>query len=252
VVWAIARREIGIAARRRIVQALFFFSVGPPLVFAIFLVIRLLAREAVGVDLGWDPVAYFLRFQAGVVGLLALGLGTPSVSRDRSEEVLYLYAVRPVTPWDYALGKITAVVLPAFLLIWVPALLITVLRAGILGDMVPVGETLLFMVKATAAAVVLSLAYAGISVGPSALFRQGRWAFLVAFGLLFMIPEPIRIIRGDDFPALGPTVAAADLFNALFGDQTWWLGLTGAAALLLYGFLGTWITRSRVQREMIP
>lgn len=251
VTMAIARRELGIGARRRLVRMLFLASLIPPLILAGVLIARVMMKEMIGQDLGFDPLAWLLRIQVYPVALLALSLGTPAVARDRQEEVLYLYAVRPVTPSTYALGKYLAVAAPTVLLLWVPAVLIVGLRAGILGSMVPATETLLLLAKGSVASLAIGLGFAGVCLGPSALMRRSRWALLLAL-VLFGLIEPFKIFRGVDGIAIGPSGAAFDLLNVMFGDAELLLAFTGASALLLYGLAGFLLTRARVRREMIP
>jgi len=242
---------LGIAWRRKIVKLLFFISLLPPLGMGIALVIRVMTRETMGVDLGWDPVLWLLRVQTGPVILLALGLGTPSVARDRSEEVLYLYAVRPVTPWTYTLGKMVAVALPTALLLLVPAILIAILRQGILGDSVTTMDSLLLVGKAAVASVFLAIGFTGVTVGPSAATRRARWALLIAV-IIYSFPEPFKIFMGFNAFSITPKFTSYELLQALFEGKHVMLGVSGAAMLLLYGVLGGWLTRSTVAKEMQP
>jgi ABC-type transport system involved in multi-copper enzyme maturation permease subunit len=251
VVWAIARREIGIAWRRKLVKFLFFLSLLPPIFMTGILVVRVMVTEQFGTDLGWDPVLWFLRVQLVPVVLLALGLGTPVVARDRAEDVLYLYAVRPVTPWTYALGKMAAVMVPTGLLLFLPAVLIAVLRQGILGDMVGTGETLGMIGKTLFVSILLAYGYSGVSVGPSAATRRARWALLIAI-LVFNIPEIPKMIYGEDAFAVGPNMNAWDLLRSLIEGAGMRLGLTSAFMLAAYGSLGLFVTRLTVRREMTP
>ncbi|NNF05702.1 MAG: hypothetical protein HKN21_02970 [Candidatus Eisenbacteria bacterium] len=251
VIWAIARRELGIAWRRKLVKMLFILSLLPPLGVGIALVVRMMAKEAVGFDLEWDPVTWLFRFQTGPVALIALGLGTPSVARDRAEEVLYLYAVRPVSPWHYTAGKMVAVAVPTMMLLVIPSIVLAILRDSILGDLVGPSESFLLVLKATLAAIVMGVGFAGVCVGPSAATRRGRWALLIALAV-FGFPEPFKIIYGLDGIAMFPTSATADLQQALFDGNNVLLGFTGGAVLLVYGVLGALLTRARVATEMTP
>ena len=251
VIWAIARREMGIAWRRKLVKFLFFLSLLPPIGMTAVLVVRVMVQQQMGMDLGWDPVLWFLRIQLGPVILLALGLGTPVVARDRAEDVLYLYAVRPVTPWTYAVGKMAAVMVPTGLLLFLPAVLIAVLRLGILGDSVGTGETLLLAGKALVVSVLLAYAFSGIAVGPSAATRRARWALLIAF-LVFNIPEPLKMIHGEDAMAFGPQMNAWDFLRAVIEGGVPRLGVLSTVMLAGYGSLGLLVTRLTVRREMTP
>ena len=134
VISAIARREIMLALRRRLVKLLFLVNLIPPLVMAVILVVNMMIRQSGLGDLGWDPLLRMLEIQAGPVLLLALGIGTPLVARDRREDVLFLYATRPVTPWSYTLGKMIAVAVPALALLIIPGILIAILRQGLIEE----------------------------------------------------------------------------------------------------------------------
>jgi hypothetical protein len=250
VIRSIARREVGIASRRRLVRLLFLSSLLPPLIMGVILVMRVMAEKTTGMDLGWDPVLRFLQVQAVPVTLLALGLGTPLVARDRAEDVLYLYAVRPVMPWHYALGKMMAVALPAFLLLIVPGILIAVLRQGVMADRVGTGESVVLVLKVAAAAFFIASAYAGVSVGPSAATKHARWALLIAAFFLF-VPDLMLSQIWDSY-AVGPFFSGQQLLRALFGEATWIRGLAAAAVLAAYGVVGIFVTMRAVRREMIP
>jgi len=254
VIWSIARRELGIASRRKIVRLLFLASFIPPLVMAGVLIARVLAKQVTGTDLGWDPVLWLLRIQSGPVALICLGLGTPSVARDRAEDVLYLYAVRPVSPWTYTAGKMLAVALPACLLLLAPSLLLAVVRQGIMDSVVSTGDSLLLAGRAAVVSVFMAFGFAGVCVGPSAITRRARWALLISllvFGM-FNGLEPLKLRFGMDAPALAPANASLDLMRALFESGGFRVGVTGALALSVYGVLGALITRARVREEMIP
>ena len=251
VVVAIARREIAIALRRKLVKLLFLGNLVPPLVMAIILIVNMLARDAGIGDLGWDPLARLLQIQIGPVLLLALGIGTPLVARDRSEDVLFLYATRPVTPWSYTFGKMLTVIVPAMALMVIPAILIAILRTGLMEDFGLV-DSLVLIAKVTLVAVLVAWGYSGVSVGPSAATKKARWALLLAF-MCFAIPSGVsELIWRYDGYALNPGQAGEDLITALFDDDSVRHGVIGAIVLVVWGALGSLVTSSRIRREMIP
>jgi hypothetical protein len=252
VIRAISRRELGIAWRRKLVRLLFLMSIGPPLVFGVILVVRILAEQASGFDLQWDPVLWFLRVQVAPVSLLALGLGTPLVARDRAEDVLYLYAVRPVSPWHYAAGKMLAVALPAFLLLLVPAVLIAVLRRGLMPEEVNLLESLGLVAKVALVAIFVAGAYAGVSVGPSAATKRARWALLIAIAFYVLPDSAMQIFTLGGGFAVGPSTTAEALLESLFESHYahhWGISL---AVLSTYAVVGTLVTMFRVRKEMTP
>lgn len=253
VVRAIARREVGIALRRKLVRLLLLASLVGPLIFGIVLVVRVLAEKASGVDLGWDPVHSFLQWQSEIIlSLLAVGLGTALVARDRSEDVLYLYAVRPVSPAIYAVGKMLAVAFPTMALLLMPGILIAVLRQGLMPESVHTGESLQLVLRVLAASFLVGWAYAGATVGSSAATKRTRWAVLITF-LLITIPDGLAhlIWRHGTF-AVGPISAADDLLGGLFGDGDALHGWVSAGVLVAYAVLGAVVIKLRVQREMTP
>jgi len=242
------------ALRRRLVKMLFLGSLVPPIVVAIVLVVRLAAKQS-GFELEWDPLLRFFIAQAGPVFLLALGIGTPSVARDRGEDVLFLYATRPVTPLSYALGKMLAVVAPAAALFLLPGVIIALLRHGLIPEEVSLGQTMGLILKVTLAAALMAWGYAGISVGPSAATKRARWALLLALAC-FVVPDALSdlVWFDSDTYALGVGRGVKDLLNALFAGEEGWVsfGVVGGIVLAIYGALGVWVTQARVRREMTP
>ena len=89
VITAIARREIMMATRRRLVKLLFLGNLIPPIVMAVILVVNMIAK-GLGADLDFAPLAKLLDIQTAPVLFLALAIGTPVVARDRSEDVASL------------------------------------------------------------------------------------------------------------------------------------------------------------------
>ena len=244
VITAIARREIMMAMRRRLVKLLFLVSLLPPIVMAAILVGIMIAK-GLGADLEWDPLAKLLDIQTAPVLFLALAIGTPVVARDRSEDVLFLYATRPVTPWSYTIGKMLAVALPAVALLLIPGILIAILRAGLIAEF-GIVESLDLLVRIALVAVLVAWGYAGVTVGPSAAAKKTRWALLLAFGC-FVIPASLAEIiwRGSSY-ALDPGTACEDLIATLFDGYGVSYGIVGAITLVVWGALGALVTSSAI------
>jgi ABC-type transport system involved in multi-copper enzyme maturation permease subunit len=248
---AIARREIALAMRRRLVKLLFLGNLIPPLGMAVALIANIIARGIGVEDLGWDPLARLIEIQTGPVLLLALGIGTPLVARDRSEDVLFLYATRPVTPWSYTVGKMLAVAIPSVALLMVPGIIIAILRAGLMTDF-GFAESMTLIARVLLTAVLIACGYAGVSVGPSAATKKARWALLLAM-MCFVIPAIAgQIIWRDDAYGLSPGRAVEHLIAALFDGDRVSYGVVGAVSLVVWGCLGALVTSTRVRREMTP
>ena len=250
IVRAIAGREIAIASKRKLVRLLFLGSLIPPLVLGVFLVVKTLV-EGAGFPLPWDPLARFIEVQLGPVLLLALAVGTPSVARDRGEDVLFLYATRPVTPWSYTWGKMLAVAAPCVGLLLLPGVLIAALRLGLLTD-VGVGEAADLLLRVALVAVFMAIAYAGLCVGASAAAKKARWALVTAFSAI-MIPSLVAsfVWRRDQYP-LDAANAAATLAERLFAEPWDSHGTVALLVLLAWAALGSLVTATTVRREMRP
>lgn len=253
VVLAIARREVDIALRRRLVKLLFLANLIPPLAMAVFLVVRAMI-EGAGLRLDFDPLAQFIGVQVAPVLFLALAIGTPSVARDRAEDVLFLYATRPVTPWSYTLGKMAAVAGPAVALLALPGVLIAVLRMGILEDVGAVQAAAL-LGKILAVAVLMAVGYAGVCVGASAAATKARWALIVALAA-FVLPRTAAqllrlVVPGKALPLDAPG-AVRTFVDRLFDSGADVHALIAALVLLAWGIAGAAVTASTVSREMRP
>jgi hypothetical protein len=171
------------------------------------------------------------------------------IARDRAQDVLFLYATRPVLPWHYALGRMLAVATPAAALLLVPGLLIAALRVGVTGDM-EVAAAFDLLARLTAVALLAAWGLAGVSVGASAMTRRGRWAMLLALSC-FVFPDTVaRLIGPRDPWPLGLGSAVSEMIASAFsrGDHL----AVAACALLIYGFAGYWLIVQRVRGEMIP
>jgi ABC-type transport system involved in multi-copper enzyme maturation permease subunit len=250
VISAIARREITIALRRRLVKLLFLINLVPPIVMGVILIVNMAVRQA-GLDLGWDPLRQLFQIQTGPVLLLALGIGTPLVARDRNEDVLFLYATRPVTPWSYTLGKMMAVVFPAVAVLVVPGILIAVLRQGLMQEFGLI-DSLVLLGKVLVVSTFMAWGYAGVTVGSSATTKKARWALLLTF-LCFTIPAAAaEIIWGSGGYALDARHAVEHLLTALFESDFVRYGVAGAFTLAAWGGLGAFVTAARVRKEMTP
>ncbi len=251
VVTTIARREIGLAARRGLVRILFLGSLLPPIVLAVILLVQIFAEQTFGTNLGWDPLLRFLQAQAIPVALLSLALGTPLVARDRAEDVIFLYGVRPVQPWQYVLGKLLAVAAPAAALMLFPGIVIAFLRMSVVGDL-SAAQGAAMVSKVALAALLVGAGYAGVAVGPSAAVKRARTALLLSIGAFTLPDLAARLISLRDPAPIGPSTAIRALLASLFGQGDASDGLIGAVALITYAVAGFLVARARVGREMTP
>jgi hypothetical protein len=250
VIRILARREIALGARRKLMKLLFLGSLLPPVILVVTIVVRIMAEQATGMLLGWDPMMNFIKFQILPVSLLALGLGAPGVARDRAEDVLFLYATRPMLPWHYALGKMLAVALPTAALMFLPGMLIAILRVTVSSDMAW-GAAGMMSCKILAVAMAMGWAYSGLCVGASSISRKTRWALLIILAF-FIVPDAVaQIIWGGDAFPFSPAELIRVLLDGFMGGWDLRAGWS-LAMLLTMGTAGFLLTTWQVKREMIP
>jgi ABC-type transport system involved in multi-copper enzyme maturation permease subunit len=251
VVAAIARRELRLAWRRKVVRWLFLVSVALVLVFTTIVGIQVWGQQLGMVGLAYDPVAGFLSAQAQFLAFLAIALGLPAVATDRAEESLFLYATRPVAPWTYTAGKVLAVAIPSALLLAFPGALIAVVRLSLV-EAVGFVDSAILCAKVVTAGLMSGAAMACVTVGVSSLFKQQRWGFLAVL-LLITVPDGLAEgMFGRAAMPLGPVAASRALVDAWFGSLDASRGLWAAAVLLAWTVAGWTVTVARVRKEMVP
>jgi len=135
------------------------------------------------------------------------------VALDRAEDVLFLYATRPVRPIHYALGKLLAVALPCTALLLGPGVIMAGLRLGILTRVGPT-DTLVAVAKVAVASLLIGWGYAGLTVAASALTRRARWSLMLAVAVLLFPDTAAAILRLK--LAIGPGKAVSSVLDALF------------------------------------
>ena len=137
---------------------------------------------------------------------LALFVGSGGVADDLRTRALPLYLVRPITPFDYFLGKWLVPVLALALHVLVPGLLLVLLA----GAMRPSGETLSFLAGQVDIVGVLLLHFAVVAVTYSSLvvlvstWSRRRVTAIVLGAVLFIgggivgaVGQEVRGAAGD-------------------------------------------------------
>ncbi|HXK59232.1 MAG TPA: hypothetical protein PLP42_04990 [Acidobacteriota bacterium] len=125
----------------RIFLALFLICFLPPLAAAVFIYFQHNARilqtlqipieELVPIDAAFFRV--FLYIQSFLGFLLATLVGPGLVSPDLTNNALPLYLSRPLTKRDYALGKISVLLILLSLITWIPLSLLFIFEAKMSG-----------------------------------------------------------------------------------------------------------------------
>lgn len=88
-------------------------------------------RELLPIDASFFRT--FLEVQGAFAFILTVLVAPPLISRDLANNALPLYLCRPLSRYEYVLGKMTVVVFLLSLVTWVPGLLIFLFQASLAG-----------------------------------------------------------------------------------------------------------------------
>lgn len=251
VVRAIAVRQLRIAWRTRMVKIALALSLIPVLVDGVSIFVRVTTEETFGVSVPWDALVQFLQAQTAMLSLVAIAIGVPAVARDRSEDVLFLYATRPVRPWHYTAGKVLSTAVPATLLLLVPGLLLGLLRWTLLPGF-GAAEIAVFTLRISLASVFIGAGVAGLCVGLGAAVKSTRWGYFLAVAGLFIIDSMIGGATLGRAVPFGPYAAGDRLIAAVFESGRLGEVLWAVSVLTIWFALGTLGTAGRVRKEMVP
>lgn len=151
-------------------------------------------------------VGFFLQIQFFALGLLFIARGCNLVADDMRHQTVQLYFSKPITRFDYAAGKVTTLLLLAFIGVFLPALLIAGLRTALHVQSDAFSELAVVHLQAlTLLALIMAMA-AALVVGISSLTERAGYAVLIWLGLL-LVPMIIQLIvyvatGGSDWASL--------------------------------------------------
>jgi hypothetical protein len=117
---------------------------------------------------------------------LATLVGAGEVAEDVRTGAVVFYLGRPVSRWDYCLGKVLAVSLPIVLVTFVPTLLLFTMQALFEGTWRWFADHARVVPASLGLTLVLCLFTSGLVLGTSALVRRRRWAS-VAIAAVYLV-----------------------------------------------------------------
>lgn len=162
----------------------------------------------------------FLRVEAIAAFLLSLLIGPPLLADDMGKNGIALILARPVTRWQYVLGKAAVPAVLLSLVTWVPGLVLFGFQSSLAG-----GRWLIGNAELAAAIVVGSAAciavYGLIVMTLSALARRRLLAglgFLAVFGVSRAVSQLVELFVAPRLAAmLSPGRLLESLWHGLFG-----------------------------------
>lgn len=198
--------------------------------------------------------------QLGFCFILAFVVGSDLISRDLIHRAFVLYASKPISRWEYFLGKFLTLFVVMMLLTWFQTTLLYVLQIAISPPRSPWRlrfwhDYAWIFLAISAYSTLVSAALSLLILAASSLVKNGRYAGMAL--VVYVIGASIvggivsETLHAKDALAMSPFLAGLDLGFRLFrlphygtGMSLWaaWLGVTAVCALA--GLILWWRLRS--------
>ena len=264
--WVLLRQGVARAWGSWLLKIAVFISIFPPLVACLALGTMRYFAEAQGqgdqagvVNAGSDALRYLFTAETWfVVSLVTLGGGAGAIAEDLTFKAFQFYFSKPVTAVQYLLGRIGAVAIFIFVLVFSGSLLV-VMVAGVTAAPEHRVDDFLLVLPVLAYSLILAVFMSSASVSVSAL-GASRALTMSAWGLLFVVPHVIasivdRIAQGEfpwlylaSFTGLLGTVADA-LFKVESESDLKWFHAAPVLALIVG--LGVFAAHARLVRTEV-
>lgn len=189
---------------------------------------EVLARHSV-----WSWLLYtFLRYpQGGIMALMVGIIAPPLISQDVRSRAFLLYFSRPITRWQYALGKLATVWFYLLMISAVPALVLYILGVLLSPSARVVFDTWDLPLRIVAASGVLMIPTASLALCMSSLTQESRYAgfgwfavwILGWFTYVVMVNIEYERLR-EHLPAVQEKWSPVSLYHALGQVQGWVFG----------------------------
>ncbi len=210
--WVMLRHGLGRAWGSWLVKVSGFLCWVPPLIMGAYIGIHYMANNSMSnnglggvvepLD-GGDLLHSLYGWQLWLFGLMiSLGAGASAISEDFTHRAFQFYFAKPVTPTQYLLGRIMAVAIWVFSILFLPGFLLTLLLVGTATPEMRF-ESLGLMLPAFLHAVIIATTVSVGSVGISSLSKS-RALTMSAWMLLFLVPWVLAAIVNEvgDWPWL--------------------------------------------------
>lgn len=160
--------------------------------------------------------AGFLRGQMFFLFLVLILSGAGLIANDRKFRALSIYFSKPVSFWDYMLGKFLVVGFYGSLVTLVPGLLLFLLRVLLAQDSTFLSEFYWIPFALIGQASVILLTLGGMILALSSALKSGRSAGILFFALLFVLDLFRQILSGISGMGLISVPALLRQTNSLF------------------------------------
>ena len=184
----------------------------------------------------WSWMLYtFNRYAQVLIMVLVVGvIAPPLISQDVRSRAFLLYFSRPLSRWQYALGKLTTVWFYLLMLSAAPALALYILGVLLSPSANVVFDTWDLPFRIVAASAVLMLPTASLALCMSSLTEESRYAGFAWFAVWILGWFTYAVMVGVEMDRLGTDQSAAiyekwspvSLYHMLGQVQGWIFGFT--------------------------
>ncbi len=202
-----------------------------------------LARHAVW---AWLLQSFF-RYPQGVIMVLVVGLVAPAlISQDVRSRAFLLYFSRPLTRWEYLLGKAGTIWAYLLLISTIPALCLYGLGVLLSPHLNVIEATWDLPLRILCASAALMIPTASLALCFSSLTQETRYAGFGWFALWILgwftygvLTSAEAIGQPEDYTAVGSRWSYLSLYHTLGQVQSWifgfaeWRDVAGSALLLI-------------------
>ena len=183
----------------------------------------------------------FLEYQQLFLFVITVYAGSGLIASDRRANALQIYLSKPLTRAEYVLGKLAVLMTFLLLVSWVPALLLLIAQAIIIGSFSFVADNLYLFPAITLYAFLETITMAMAMLALSSLSNSARYVGILYAALVFFSRALFNVLRfvtgGSTMAWVSFQVNLDQLGNAIFRQplqyQTpWYISL-----LMVAGFI---------------
>ena len=173
-----------------------------------------MSSMSMDVMLSWSFV-----WLAQICVIAGITIAAPTIAADRESGAFTFYFARPVRPFDYVFGKFMGVWLLQAALYLASVTLLSIMRLGFLADLAAIRANWDMLPKAIAIGLMVSVAFAAMPLGISAIAGKRRTA-MILWAVYYLVALPILIAIGAgmelDLRPLHPVSSIKILADAWF------------------------------------
>ena len=192
----IARNGIETMARKRIFFALLLASWAPLIGWALYLYMKINYGAALPVlEVTASRFRTFLEWQNPFLFVITVWVGAGLIANDKRANALQIYLSKPLTRFEYIVGKLLILVVFLLLVTLVPALVLLLLQIAFSGSFTFMRQNLYLFPAVVVLSLVSTLLASFSILALSALTKSARYAAVVFAGVSFLSDAVFGILN---------------------------------------------------------